>query len=148
MVRFVVAGLAAALLAGCGGEDDPAHTAAGAAEVRLLEDLYDGRLDRAYATLHPAYQRIVPRARFVRCARTVELGDLGSIDVLKVYEDPVVIPGSGEVDADAVQVRLTSSSGETTEPFVRHEVKVGDQWRWVLNDAAARAYRAGRCPGG
>jgi hypothetical protein len=148
MERLVVLGLAVALMAGCGREDDPARTPAGAAQVRLLEDLYNGRLDRAYATLHPAYQRIVPRARFVECTRSVGLGGLDSIDVLKVYEDPVVIPGTGEVDATAVRVGLTSSSGETTKPFVGHQVKVGQQWRWVLNDAAARAYRRGRCPGG
>jgi hypothetical protein len=44
-------------------------------------------------------------------------------------------------------VRLTSSSGGATT-FVNHEVEVGPRWRWVLNGAAARAYRAGRCPGG
>ncbi len=26
-----------------------------------------------------------------------------------------------------------------------HSVKVGDRWRWVLNQKAIDAYRAGRC---
>jgi hypothetical protein len=147
VARLAVAGLAVALLAGCGGQGDPARTPAGAAQVRFLEDLYNGRVDRAYATLHPAFQRIVPRARFVECTRRVALGRLDSIEVLDVYEDSVDVPGSGRVGAKAVRVRLTSTSGDATT-FVNHEVKVGPRWRWVLNDTAARAYRAGRCPAG
>ncbi len=135
------------LLAGCGGDVDPGHTPAGLAQVRFLDDLYNGRLDSAYQTLHPAYQRFVRRARFVTCTRNEALGGLDSIEILDVYDNPVEIPGSGRVGAKAVRVRLTSSDGEATT-FVNHEVKVGPRWRWVLNAAAARAYRAGRCPGG
>ena len=109
--------------------------------------IYNGNLDGAYATLHPAYQRIVPRSRFVACTRAAALGGLDSIEILEVYNDPVDIPGSGEVPAKAVRVRLTSSDGEATT-FVNHEVKVGPRWRWVLNGTAANAYRADRCPGG
>ena len=48
-------------LPACGGEVDPARTPAGAAQVRLLEDLYNGRFGQAYADLHPSHQAIVPR---------------------------------------------------------------------------------------
>jgi hypothetical protein len=146
--RLVVAAVAAVVLvAGCGGEVDPGRTPAGLAQVRFLDDLYNGNLDGAYATLHPAYQRIVPRSRFVACTRAAALGGLDSIEILEVYNDPVDIPGSGEVPAKAVRVRLTSSDGEATT-FANHEVKVGPRWRWVLNGTAANAYRADRCPGG
>ena len=135
------------LLAGCGGDVDPGRTPAGLAQVRFLDNLYNGRLDPVYAALHPAYQRLVPRKRFVACTHAAALGGLDSIEILDVYNDPVDIPGSGRLPAKAVRVRLTSSDGEATT-FVNHEVKVGPRWRWVLNDAATRAYRAGRCPGG
>jgi hypothetical protein len=148
MSRVLVAALAAVVVvAGCGGNHDPALTPAGLAQVRFLEQLYRGNLTGAYATLHPAYQRIVTRKRFVACTRKTALGGLDSIDVLKVYDDPVDIPGEGRVPAKAVRVRLTSSNGEATT-FVNHEVEVGSEWRWVLNAAAAHAYKAGRCPGG
>jgi hypothetical protein len=148
VLRLVVAGLVlAVLVVGCGGEVDPARTPAGSAQVRFLEDLYNGRVDRPYASLHPAFRRIVPRARFVECTLRARLGGLDSIEILEVYDDPVDIPGSGTIGAKAVRVRLTSSSGDTTT-FVSHEVKVGPRWRWVLNDAATRAYRAGRCLSG
>jgi len=133
------------LLAGCGGshgnQDSP-----GRAQTRLLEDIFTGQLDAAYATLHPAYQHLVSRQRFVSCARATSLGNLDSIKVLEVYDDPVDIPGSGRVPAKAVRVQLTSSSRKL-RPFVNHEVKVGSSWRWVLNRKAVKAYRAGRCPG-
>jgi hypothetical protein len=142
-VRWSLLALGATLLlAGCGGDDGP-----GRAQARFLDDLYNGRLDSAYDTLHPAYQRFVPRARFVTCTRKAALGGLDSIEILDVHNDPVHLPGSGRVPAKAVRVRLTSSDGGSTT-FVNHEVKVGSRWRWVLNAAAARAYRAGRCPGG
>lgn len=149
MFRLVVPALAAVLLAaGCGGRhgngstDSPGH-----AQTRLLENIFTGQLDAAYATLHPAYQRLVPRQRFVACAHANSLGNLDSIKVLEVYDDPVDIPGSGQVPAKAVRVQLTSSNGKL-RPFVNHEVKVGSDWRWVMNRKAVKAYRAGRCPGG
>jgi len=146
MLRVLFAGLAVAtVVSGCGGDVDPASTPAGLAQVRFLDELYNGQLDRAYATLHPAYQRVVPRARFVQCTRQSALGGLDSIEIPDVYDDPVQIPGGGKADAKAVRVRLTSSDGQATT-FVNHEVKVGPRWRWVLNDASLKAFRAGRCP--
>jgi hypothetical protein len=114
--------------------------------MRFLFNLYQGRLDLTYASLHPAYQRVVSRKRFVTCTRATELGGLRSIKILYVKNDIVDIPGSGAVPAKAVRVRLTSSGGQTTT-FVNHEVEVGSEWRWVLNAAAANAYKAGHCPG-
>ena len=147
MLRLIVAAVAAVvLLAGCGGGNDPGRTPAGLAQLRFLDDLYNGRLDSAYETLHPAYQRFVPRARFVTCTRKAALGRVDSIEVMDVYDSPVEIPGSGRVGAKAVRVRLTSPDGGSAT-FVNHEVEVGSGWRWVLNAAGARAYRAGRCPG-
>jgi hypothetical protein len=148
MLRLLVAAVAAvALVAGCGDQVDPGRTPAALAQVRFLEQLYNGDLDGAYATLHPAYQRFVSRKRFVACTRQTALGGLDSIDVLDVYDDPIQVPGSGRVQAKAVRIRLTSTSGGSAT-FINHEVKVGSEWRWVLNDAGTNAYRAGRCPGG
>ena len=132
-------------LAGCGGDVDPGSTPAGVAQVRFLDDLYNGRVDSAYDTLHPAFQRVVPRSKFVQCTRRARLGGLDSIEILDVYDDPVRLPNGDKAGAKAVRVRLTSDSGDATT-FVSHQVKVGSRWRWILNDAALKAYRAGKCP--
>jgi hypothetical protein len=140
--------VAAIALAGCGGEIDPARTPAGAAQVRFFEDLYNGHFVRAYAALHPAHQRIVPRALFVRCAaQTTPVGKLDSIEVLDVFDETVPIPVVGKRRAKAVRVRITSSTGQTFT-VLNHEVKFGESWRWVLNAAAVRDYQAGHCPSG
>ena len=147
-VRYLVLALLATLaLAGCGGDVDPATTPAGRAQVRYLEDLYNGRFGPAYDTLHPAYKTVVTRSQFSDCAAsTIPVGQLDSIEVLDVFDDPVQIPGGDGRKAKAVRVRITSTSGQTVT-FVSHEVKVGDRWNWVLNDKAITEYQAGRCPG-
>ena len=104
-VRWSLLALGATLLlAGCGGNSDPGRTPAGLAQVHFLNDLYNGRLDSAYATLHPAYQRFVPRARFVTCTRKAALGRVDSIEVMDVYDNPIEIPGSGRVGARRLSV--------------------------------------------
>jgi hypothetical protein len=148
-VRYLVLGLLATLaLAGCGGDIDPATTPAGRAQVNYLQDLYQGRFGQVYDTLHPAYKKIVSRSQFSDCAAsTIPVGQLDSIEILDVFDDPVQIPDAGEQKAKAVRVRITSTSGVTLEPFVNHEVEVADRWTWVMRDEAVTAYQAGRCPG-
>jgi hypothetical protein len=139
--------LAAVALAGCGGDVDPATTPAGRAQVEYLEDLYNGRFGPAYTALHPVYKQIVSRSLFSDCAAsTIPVGQVDSIEVLDVFDDPIQFPGAGEQQAKAVRVRLTSTDGKNVT-FVNHEVKVRDRWYWVLNDSAIQDYRAGRCPG-
>jgi hypothetical protein len=144
--RLLLATLVAIACAACGGEEDLSASGPGAAQVDLLANLYDGRYDRAWAALHPAHQRIAPKARFVRCARQVApTGDLESIEVLDVFDDDTAILGIPEAESRAVRLRVTSFEGET-DTFVNHAVRVGDRWRWVLNRKSVEAYRQNRCP--
>jgi hypothetical protein len=134
------------LAAGCGGEEDLGASGPGAAQVKVLENLYDGRFERAWDDLHPAHQRVVSRARFARCAQeSIVVGELESIEVLDVFDDEVAIAELPERKAKAVRVRVGSFSGDSFTA-VHHEVKVGDRWRWVLNSKSVRAYQRNRCP--
>jgi hypothetical protein len=146
LTAIVAAALLALALAGCGGEEDLSASGPGAAQVALLENLYGGRYDRAWLTLHPAHQRIAPKARFVRCAqRVAPRGDLESIEVLDVFDDDAPIAGIADAEERAVRLRVTSFEGDS-DTFVNHAVRAGDRWLWVLNDEAVEAYRRGRCP--
>jgi hypothetical protein len=140
------AALLALACASCGGEEDLAASGAGEAQVKVLENLYDGRYDRAWEDLHPQHQQIAPRSLFVRCsAQVAPTGDLESIEVLDVFDDEAVIPGIMDGESKAVRIRVNSFEGDS-DTFVNHEVKVGERWRWVLNTSAVRAYAQKRCP--
>ena len=141
----LLAFVAVLALPACSGEVDPARTPAGEAQVELMEDLYNGRFGQAYADLHPSHQTIVSRSLFARCAReSIPVGSLDSIEILDVFDDETGLLPGGE-PTKGVRIRLTFNDGQSTEPFVNHEVKVGDRWRWLLNQKAIDAYRAGRC---
>jgi hypothetical protein len=133
-------------LPGCDGDVDPARTPAGMAQVELLEDLYNGRFAQAYDDLHPSHQTIASRSLFVRCARqTIPVGTLDSIEILDVFDEEAKGLVLGSEPTKAVRVRLTFEDGQSTQPFVNHEAKEGDRWRWLLNQRAIDAYQAGRC---
>ncbi len=140
------AGILALACAACGGDEDLASSGPGEAQVEVLDNLYGGRYDLAWEDLHPEHQRIAPRSRFVRCsAQVAPSGDLESIEVLDVFDDNAAIPGIDDGETKAVRVRVNSLEGDS-DTFVNHQVKVGEEWRWVLNAAAFRAYQQGRCP--
>jgi hypothetical protein len=146
LTAFGAAALLAFALTGCGGEEDLSASGPGAAQVALLENLYGGQYDRAWLELHPAHQRIAPRERFVRCARQVApRGELEAIEVLDVFDDNVTLAGIPEAETRAVRLRVSSFGGDS-DTFVNHAVRVGDAWRWVLNDESVEAYRRNRCP--
>jgi hypothetical protein len=138
--------LLALACAACGGDEDLASSGPGEAQVEVLDDLYGGRYALAWENLHPRHQRIAPRSRFVRCsAQVAPAGDLESIEVLDVFDDNAAIPGIEDGETKAVRVRVNSLEGDS-DTFVNHEVKVGEEWRWVLNADAVRAYQQRRCP--
>ncbi len=132
--------------AACGGDEDLASSGPGEAQVEVLDNLFGARYDLAWEDLHPRHQQIAPRSRFVRCsAQVASTGDLESIEVLDVFDDNAAIPGIQDGEVEAVRVRVNSLEGDS-DTFVNHQVKVGDQWRWVLNADAFKAYQQGRCP--
>ena len=146
MTAICATGLLALACAACGGDEDLATSGAGEAQVEVLDNLYGQRYDLAWEALHPMHQQIAPRSRFVRCsAQVAPSGDLESIEVLDVFDDDATIPGIEDGETKAVRVRVNSLEGDS-DTFVNHQVKVGEEWRWVLNAAAFRAYQQGRCP--
>jgi hypothetical protein len=106
----------------------------------------------AWQTLAPVQKRLVPEREYVRCESASPIpGRLASINVLRTYEEPVVVAGTGAgpVPARAVTFRLT-----ITEPALRqsvvvthtvHAVAAGGRWAWILPPARFELHRSGTC---
>ena len=135
-----------ALAAGCALTEDSEDHEAGAAVKTLLEKEYFGDYVGAWDRLHPRHQRLVTREEYDECRRGIDLrGTLESVVVLDVGESPLIVYGlPPNTPAKKVQVRVVTDESEYTADY--HVVLVGDEWRWVLTDRAARGFERTDCP--
>jgi hypothetical protein len=110
-----------------------------------------GRNAEAWALLHPAHQKLVPRSRFVRCradpAGTPRSRVVSSEFQGKRYEriDTPLIP---QHTSTAVRLKVVVARGaerETANVTVR-AVWIDTRWAWILPVGNIPAFRAGRCP--
>jgi hypothetical protein len=144
--RILILALAAALVAGCTLSENGEDRTAGAAVKELIENEYVGNYGTAWDSLHPRHQRFVTRPEYEECRRGIDVrGTIESVLVLSVEDQPLTVFGlPPDTPSKAVRVRVTTDETEYTATY--HVVKVGDQWRWVLSDQAARGFARGPCP--
>jgi hypothetical protein len=148
-VAFVRAVLLVALLAlaaGCALTEDSEDHDAGAAVKTVLEKEYFGDYGGAWDKLHPRHQRLVTRKEYEECRRGIDVqGTIESVVVLDVEDSPLSVYGlPPNTPAKEVQVRVVTDESEYTASY--HVVRVGDEWRWVLTDRAARGFERTDCP--
>ena len=148
-MAFVRAFLLIALLAftpGCALTEDSEDQEAGAAVKTLLEKEYFGDYGGAWDRLHPRHQRLVTREEYDECRRGIDVqGTLESVLVLDVDDSPLTVYGlPPNTPAKQVRVRVVTDENEYTADY--HVVRVGDEWRWVLTDRAARGFERTDCP--
>jgi hypothetical protein len=135
-----------ALTAGCALTEDSEDHEAGAAVKTLLEREYFGDYGGAWDRLHPRHQRFVTREEYDECRRGIDVqGTIDSVVVLDVQDAPLTVYGlPPRTPAKAVEVRVVTDESEYTAEY--HVVLVGDEWRWVLTDRAARGFERTECP--
>ena len=148
-MAFVRAFLIIALLAlapGCALTEDSEDQEAGAAVKTLLEKEYFGDYGGAWDRLHPRHQRLVTREEYDECRRGIDVqGTIESVVVLDVEDSPLTVYGlPPNTTAKQVKVRVVTDESEYTADY--HVVRVGDEWRWVLTDRAARGFERTDCP--
>lgn len=146
-MRYVVRVVALALLApaivlaACGGDDDSASDAAEAVFRQYINQEYE----QAWQALHPAHQEIAPQLTFVGCQMdTTPPWDDVSIsgEHTEIYDAPEI----GQLETKAVDVRLTRGDDVDVQSGSLHLVEIDGQWRWLLDEETARAFKEGRCP--
>jgi len=105
----------------------------------------------AWQTLAPGQQRLVPQREYVRCESASPIpGRLASLEVLRSFEEPVKVAGTGPraIDAKAVTFRLTISEPGLASVLVTHTVHAvlaGTRWAWILPAHRLQLHRSGTC---
>jgi hypothetical protein len=146
VARIVIFTLLSVVAAGCALSEDSSEHEAGTAIKRVIEQEYVGDYGPAWDGLHPRHQRFVTRPEYEECRRGIDVvGTLESVLILDVRDRPLTVFGlPPRTPAKAVDVRVTTDEGEFTATY--HVVRVGDSWRWVLTDRAARGFARTDCP--
>jgi hypothetical protein len=146
LARAVLLVALVALAAGCALTEDSEDHEAGAAVKTLLEKEYFGDYGGAWDRLHPRHQRLVTREEYDECRRGIDVqGTIESVVVLDVQDSPLTVHGlPPNTPAKQVRVRVVTDENEYTAEY--HVVRVGDEWRWVLSDRAARGFERTDCP--
>src|SRR5262245_43632418 len=144
--RILLATLLVAVSAGCTLSENEQDRTAGVAVKEVIEQEYVGDYGTVWDSLHPRHQRLVTRQEYEDCRRTIDVsGTIESVLILDVRDQPLTVYGlPPRTPSKAVRVRVTPDEGAYTATY--HVVRVGDRWRWVLSDKAARGFARGPCP--
>jgi hypothetical protein len=144
--RILLLALLVAVTAGCALSENEQDRTAGVEIKDVIEQEYVGDYGTVWDSLHPRHQRLVSRKEYEDCRRMIDVsGTIESVLVLDVRDQPLTVYGlPPRTPSKAVKVRVTTDEGEYTATY--HVVRVGDRWRWVLSDKAARGFARGPCP--
>jgi len=121
---------------------------------RLVVQMAKDDYAHAWQTLHPAHKRVASKWEYVDCELGTPIpGSLVSVEVLRAFDKPVLVPGIRRVvDGKAVTFALTikvPGLKETTRvAHTGHAVPVNGRWRWILPPNRFEVYRSNLCLGG
>jgi hypothetical protein len=146
VARALLFVLVAALATGCALSENEEDHEAGAAIKRVVEQEYVGAYGAAWDNLHPRHQRFVTRAEYEECRQGIDVaGTLEQVLIVDVEDEPLTVYGlRPQTPSKAVKVRVTTDESEFTASY--HVIRVGNGWRWVLSESAARGFARTDCP--
>lgn len=135
---LLTVGLTVLVGCGVGSSNSPGD---GAREQ--LEFAATGKWQRVYQQLHPAHQAVVTQEAFIDCNKANTFS-LGKVSIASEQRVTLNVPELGEVKV--YEVTLDAVVDGQTTARVTHVIRKGSEWRWVLDEASADAYREGQCP--
>lgn len=119
---------------------------------RVLRDTVEARYAQTWSLLHPAHQRLAPRAVFVRC-RSGDAAIAGyrlvSVRLVGKRLKRIDVPLVPQRTSTAVTLRFVIADATGNQPATDatvHAVWIGTRWAWILPTAEIPSFRAGRCP--
>jgi hypothetical protein len=127
--------------------DAPDEPDARAFVKRLVVEMVRDDYARAWLTLYPAHKAVAARWEYLYCELKSPIpGNIQSLDIVRVVNEPVTVPGVGPVPGKSVRFRLVLRGLGTIE-HTSHIVAAHGGWRWILTPERYQLYRSNGCGG-
>jgi hypothetical protein len=143
---------ALALVAACGASQAAATSESpGTFMTRILKEELNGQWAKQWSELHPGHQRLISRAQYVQCSRSLATNIATGGEtyrVLAVKDEPIHVFGVPQRDAKVVTISFHTPGNSTTPKYALHAVLVGGRWTWILGGRFLSAVQHGRCMSG
>jgi hypothetical protein len=146
--RSAVLVVLVAVAAGCGGASaDTPKEGVGTFMTRILREEINGQWSKQWSELHPGHQKLITRAQYVACSRTMGTNVATGNEVfhvLAVQDDPIHVQGVPQQTSKLVTISF-KAPGVTALTYRLHAVDVSGRWAWILGDRFLAAVDKGRC---
>lgn len=148
MKSLVALVVVVAVAAGCGGASAGApKEGVGTFMTRILREEINGQWSKQWSELHPGHQKLITRAQYVACSRTIGTNVATGNEVfhvLAVQDDPIDVQGVPQRTSKLVTISF-KVPGVTALTYRLHAVDVSGRWAWILGDRFLAAVDKGRC---
>jgi hypothetical protein len=128
------------LLAACGGGDSSAVKFT----KQLVKEQSQGQFDKAWDSLHPAQQAVVPKDKYVQCGQQASPTAAQKMDLVSESDAQSNVPEVGT--ATVHSVKLNVNYGDDTRQPIYNLINVDGKWRWVMRQDAIDSFKGGECP--
>src|SRR3954447_4922011 len=133
----------------CGGGTTAAPgEAPGVFMTRVLREELNGQWAKQWASLHPGHKKLITRAQYVACSRSLAT-DIGTgtekYRVLAVKDEPIDVFAVPQHDSKVVTISFHTPGNNTTPRYDMHAVNVDGRWTWILGGRFLRAVEHGKC---
>jgi hypothetical protein len=116
--------------------------------TRILREELNGQWAKQWSELHPGHQRLITRAQYVACSRSLAT-NIGTgqetFHVLDVRDEAIHIAGIPQRMSKLVTISFHTPGNSTTPTYRLHAVRVRDRWTWILGGRFLTAVRHGQC---
>src|SRR3954447_19231257 len=121
MRRRSATGLLLAVVLGlsvtAGATGGAAHESAATFATRILREELNGQWDKQWAELHPGHRKLITRAQYVACSRSLAT-DIGTgtekYRVLAVRDEPITVFAVPQHDSKVVTISFHTPGNDTT----------------------------------
>ena len=148
MRRLVALVALLAVAAGCGGASaGTPKEGVGVFMTRILREEINGEWSKQWSELHPGHQKLISRAQYVACSRTMGTNVATGKEVFRVVavqDDPIHVQGVPQTTSKLVTISFTAP-GVAPLTYRLHAVAVSGRWAWILGDRFLAAVDRGKC---